>query len=203
MVEHVDIPDGEIHEPKGITSATNGEVYVANGTSSGSWSKIITYGWEDYDNSGAAQALTLGVKTDLTNDGLGVNTNTSYALPSSTGIWDTVNNQFDFEAGGCEIGDSVNIRFDVDLVANTANDGFEIIIDVAHGSASEFELPVDFRNVDASGTESLVKDLLIYIGSSDVLTYPAKVTATAQTAGDSIQVNGWIATVFKRNPVFV
>lgn len=37
MVEHVDIPDGEIHEPKGISTASNGSVYVADGAGSGSW----------------------------------------------------------------------------------------------------------------------------------------------------------------------
>lgn len=37
MVEHVTITDPEIHEPKGASSANSGEVYVANGAGSGSW----------------------------------------------------------------------------------------------------------------------------------------------------------------------
>lgn len=37
MVEHVDIPDGERHEPKGAGSATVGQVYVSDGAASGSW----------------------------------------------------------------------------------------------------------------------------------------------------------------------
>jgi hypothetical protein len=37
MVEHVDIPDGEIHEPKGISTATDGQTYVADGAGSGTW----------------------------------------------------------------------------------------------------------------------------------------------------------------------
>lgn len=36
-IEHVDIVDPEIHEPKGAASAASGRVYVANGTGSGSW----------------------------------------------------------------------------------------------------------------------------------------------------------------------
>lgn len=35
--EHVDIADGERHEPKGIASATAGELYEADGAESGSW----------------------------------------------------------------------------------------------------------------------------------------------------------------------
>lgn len=36
-VEHSAIVDPEIHEPKGVASASVGNVYVANGTGSGSW----------------------------------------------------------------------------------------------------------------------------------------------------------------------
>lgn len=39
-IEHVDIADPEIHEPKGVAAAASGRVYVANGTGSGAWSKI-------------------------------------------------------------------------------------------------------------------------------------------------------------------
>lgn len=36
-IEHKDIPDGERHEPKGISGATSGQVYAADGAGSGSW----------------------------------------------------------------------------------------------------------------------------------------------------------------------
>lgn len=36
-IEHVDISAGEIHEPKGITLATSGQLYYANGAGSGAW----------------------------------------------------------------------------------------------------------------------------------------------------------------------
>ena len=37
MPEHVDIADGERHEPKGASTATVGQVYVSDGAASGSW----------------------------------------------------------------------------------------------------------------------------------------------------------------------
>ena len=37
MPEHVDIADGERHEPKGASTATIGQVYVSDGAASGSW----------------------------------------------------------------------------------------------------------------------------------------------------------------------
>jgi len=42
-VEHVNITDPEIHEPKGIAAATVGKVYVADGAASGSWNYQVDY----------------------------------------------------------------------------------------------------------------------------------------------------------------
>ena len=39
-VEHVDIPDGERHEPKGASTATIDQVYASNGAGSGTWRAI-------------------------------------------------------------------------------------------------------------------------------------------------------------------
>ena len=36
-IEHDAIPNADLHEPKGVNAATNGQVYVANGSGSGSW----------------------------------------------------------------------------------------------------------------------------------------------------------------------
>lgn len=39
-IQHQVIPDGQRHEPKGISTATNKQVYIADGATSGAWSKI-------------------------------------------------------------------------------------------------------------------------------------------------------------------
>lgn len=36
-IEHKDIPDANLHEPKGVSAATSGKVYVADGAGSGDW----------------------------------------------------------------------------------------------------------------------------------------------------------------------
>lgn len=41
-VEHVDITDPEIHEPKGASTATVNQVYSADGAGSGTWQKVKT-----------------------------------------------------------------------------------------------------------------------------------------------------------------
>lgn len=39
-IEHVNIPDGERHEPKGASTATVDQVYAADGAGSGAWREI-------------------------------------------------------------------------------------------------------------------------------------------------------------------
>jgi len=39
-IEHKDITDAYIHEPKGVAAATQDKVYVSDGAASGSWQKI-------------------------------------------------------------------------------------------------------------------------------------------------------------------
>lgn len=40
MVQHKDLTGAELHEPKGVETASSGEVYVADGSGSGSWQAI-------------------------------------------------------------------------------------------------------------------------------------------------------------------
>ena len=40
-VQHKDIPDGKRHEPKGISTAASGDIYVADGAGSGAWDNPI------------------------------------------------------------------------------------------------------------------------------------------------------------------
>lgn len=39
-IEHKDITDPNVHEPKGVAAAAANKVYVSDGASSGSWSKV-------------------------------------------------------------------------------------------------------------------------------------------------------------------
>ena len=39
-LEHVNLSDPDLHEPKGASTATIGKVYAANGSGSGTWSSV-------------------------------------------------------------------------------------------------------------------------------------------------------------------
>lgn len=43
-IEHDSITNAELHEPKGVSSANSGEIYIANGAGSGAWTQTYIYG---------------------------------------------------------------------------------------------------------------------------------------------------------------
>jgi len=42
MPEHRTLPNSELHEPKDISSATSGQVYISDGAGSGTWTTLTT-----------------------------------------------------------------------------------------------------------------------------------------------------------------
>lgn len=105
-LQHKDIPDANLHEPKGVSTAANKAVYIANGSGSGAWAKLTDsdqnysdktknkFGWNDVsDNAytvGSPLSISSGVRTKITNNGLASQTDTSRLGL----LWSTANNNF-------------------------------------------------------------------------------------------------------------
>jgi len=56
-IQHKDIPEGQIHEPKGISLAANRQVYVADGSGSGDWAKIKSENLEGLAGDGGVAGM--------------------------------------------------------------------------------------------------------------------------------------------------
>lgn len=105
-IQHRDIDDANLHEPKGIISATNHKLYVANGSGGGAWRRLKNsdmdfstpssnvFGWNDIADSqytsGAPRAILAATRTKLTNNKLATQTDTTRL----GNIWDSTLNQF-------------------------------------------------------------------------------------------------------------
>lgn len=105
-IQHKDIPDAERHDPKGLSSASASQVFVASAANAGSWRKLREidldysnkanniFGWNDISDSqytsGAPRSVASATRTQMTNNALATQTDTS-RLGS---IWDTANNRF-------------------------------------------------------------------------------------------------------------
>ena len=230
-IEHSNITGAEVHESKGVDTATVGQVYVTDGAGSGSWvdnepkgvgtaavnkvyvsdgagsgsfKSIYSQGWEDYNDTGLSQPLPNNAFVDLTNDGAGAFTNKTYKLPDGRGdIWDTSSNEFDWSGAGLVLGDTVDIRFDVVVNSSSNNDEFILALDMAHGSGGEYQLEVFDLVLKAAGIHHIPAMFSVYMGDINTLNNPAKVVMKSDDAGDSVVVNGWYVRTVPRNPIMV
>lgn len=201
MTEHVVITDPDLHEPKGISTALDQKVYVADGLGSGDWDKIYLHGVEIYGDTGSTQNLSSGAWIDITNDGA-VGTDVSQKLPGRGNIWDTSNDQFDWSAAGLVIGDTVEIRLDLQVTNDSANDLVRFGLDMAHGDPSEYRLILADKTLKTVATHELKLMFNIAITDSDTRDNPAKLIGFSDSASDSLVVDGFYIKVCPKNPVF-
>jgi len=188
------------------SAATVDKVYVSDGAGGGSFKTAYTQGWEDYNDLATTStpiALTsAGTAYNLTNDGAGSFTNTTYRLPGYSAIWNVSTNAFDWSGAGLVVGDTVDIRFDVDIVNSGANGQFDFKLDMAIGSGAAYTLEMDDHGYKSAATHKEVVFFSVYMGDTDTLNYPAKPTMTSDSTGDTVIVNGWYCRVIPRNPVY-
>jgi hypothetical protein len=202
-IEHSSIVDGERHEPKGVESATAGQVYIADGAGSGVWGSGYTQSIEDFNHAGAALSPAAGVKTKVLNDAAGAFTNTAYKIPGRADTWVPASNHFDWAAAGLILGDSVDLRFDFTVTTSGANDDIIIGLDIGVGSSGPYSLEVNRREWRLAGTYAYTTYYGIYMGDANTLNFPTEVTITAGTNGDTIQCNGWYVRTSLQKSVLV
>ena len=205
MATHSAITDAaEIHEPKGATTATDGQVLVADGLGGTAWKTPFMFGVEDYnDSTTSGTPITLtpaSTFVDLTNDGAGAFTNTTYKLQGLIDHWNTSTNRFDFT--DLELGDTIDIRIDVTVSTAAANSEVELAIELGLGG-SPYTLSIDKRTFNNAGAQNITRWYSIYIGDTNTLNNPAKLKMSSDNAADTVVVNGWYIRTGKRKPHYV
>jgi hypothetical protein len=84
-VQHKDLPNAELHEPKGVSTATLDSFYVADGAGSGSWKRRLyryTVSWSPAlvaANTSAEQTVTVTGLVLATDTVIGVSKPTAQA----------------------------------------------------------------------------------------------------------------------------
>jgi len=180
---------------------------------SGLWSTIASYlndnfsevyaqeqysGIYDY-NDLATTASPINPSTDtwtsLTNDGNGVNTNTTYGIADIPNIWNTTSDVFDFST--LSLGDSVDIRLDLS-VTTTANSQ-EVLVDMFLGTGgSTYQVPfINPTQYKTTGVQRIVAFNSVYMGDSNTKDNSATLQIKSD-ASSSVVVNGWYVRVIRR-----
>jgi hypothetical protein len=156
-------------------------------------------GWADYEDvatTGSPIAVS-AVPAVLTNDGLGVDTNTSYLPVGGNGItqlWDTSSNGFDFS--DLEVGDMVDIRMDITMIIASNNTAVDV--DLFMGSGGSVVVPfISQQNFKSTGSFEVIRYMGIYIGSEDVRDNLAQLKVSADN-NCTCTVHGWYIKAIRR-----
>lgn len=132
------ITDPELPEPKGVSTATVDQIYLADGAGSGVWTKFPT-GWANYQDDGSAQVFNT-TAAKLTIDGDGSNTNEVYLPPAIRGtgsLWDTTNDLIT----PVSIGDSYSLRLDLPVTAKSGSPNTLFLsLDIGGGATPTIEI---------------------------------------------------------------
>lgn len=147
-IEHKNITDPYLHEAKGVSTASNGEFYVADGAGSGEWHYLPT-GWAYYKDNAAAQTITT-TATKLSIDGAGSTSSSAY-LPldiRGTGeLWDTTNDKITPIA----LGDQYDMRLDLPITAKSGSPT-SITVQLDIGGGASPTISIVNRDVSTSKT---------------------------------------------------
>ena len=210
-IQHKDIPEAQLHEPKGTSTSTVGQILTSTGGAS-AWAThtpaagTVCQGVYDYnDLTTASTAIPLTVadtRYKLTNDAAGPFTNVTYALDGLANIWTGGStDQFDWTDGTkLALGDTVDIRFDIEYTTTLNNTEVSLDLDLGVGDAGAYSLPIiDVVNVATAGPKRIVMGFSIYMGDLTTLNFPGEVQAKASKTGTTVKVNGWYVRVFHTN----
>ena len=156
-------------------------------------------GWADYADvatTGSPIAVT-AVPAVLTNDGLGVDTNTAYLPIGGNGItqlWNTSSNGFDFS--DLNVGDMLEIRMDIDVIIVSNNTAVDVNLHM--GSGGTVIVPfISHQNFKTTGTFEVIRYMGLYIGSEDIRDTLAQLKIEADNNCTCI-VNGWYIKATRR-----
>lgn len=137
-IAHSTLTTTELHEPKGVDTALEGKVYVADGAGSGTWHYLPT-GWEFHKDNAAAQTFNT-TTSQLSIDGLGSSSTNTYApfaiRGTSNNLWDTTTDSIT----PIQEGDAYDLRLDLPVTGKT-------------GSPTELTLELD---IGGTGSPTIV-----------------------------------------------
>jgi len=146
-VQHNTITDPDIHEPKGVSTASVDQVYISDGEGSGAWTSIseLNYtGWSLFEDTAYTDdtAVYLAVSTTpvtISNNKLGANTNETQApLDALTTLFNASTNNLQLVNAGDLY--SIQLSFTIHSVSGTPS---EMLLKLEYTDTSDEENPVD------------------------------------------------------------
>lgn len=158
--------------------------------------QIGFFDYSDLATTGTPIAATLGTSPlALTNDELGANTVKLFPPVGVTDVWDASGGVFDWAE--LSVGDTVDIRLDIDVITSIVNTEIKIDLHLGAGGGAytiPWILPTNFKN---TGTNKLNRFNGIYIGDTNTLNNGGQFMISTDK-NCTVVVNGWYCRIFKR-----
>ncbi len=208
-IVHANILDPDIHEPKGTAASTAGQVLTSTGGAS-TWADPVPaagtlshgmYLYQDLATATTPIPLTLAAtQYQLTNDGAGTGTNTTYGLTGVGDVWDTTTNEFKFNDGtGLSLGDSLGVRIDIEATTTTANTAIDVELQLGVGGTPYTVSIHPLENFKSAGTYGISRWVGIPVIDTNTLSNRGKLWARADTSGVTVKVLNWYVEVMHTN----
>lgn len=204
-IEHKDLSDPYLHEPKGIKTATADTVYVANGSGSGVFKNVkelTRMGCWYYDDTATATIpitiTPVNTYIPLTNDGNGSDSINTHKLVDVDNVWDVSTNRFDFTQ--FNVGDMIEGYVDVSI-DNKANDNeVRVIVRLGEGSViiDEHLATLFLKLVKVYRT---LVPFQIYIKDDNVRNNPASIRMSTLLGAPTVVVEGLFIKGIKKGLV--
>lgn len=128
-IQHADLPDQYLHEPKGASTAAEGTVYVADGEGKGSF-QLLPVSSLDFDASALPEIVLTTIPTPVSEDGVGlletadgVMTDVSYVSAVPVATIQEINKNFKelFTIYQKDVDIHAAVKADVEALANKLN----------------------------------------------------------------------------------
>lgn len=199
-LQHRDIPDDELHPPKGASTASLGEVCHSDGEGGVVWkrpSQGTVIGYADYNDTATATtpiSVTAGVPVYLTNDALG--SYTKNALQEGivhSELWNSTDNKFNWVGAGLQADDMVDIRLDIEVTTTSANQDFRVVLEMNTDGAS-YDIPFVDSGVKVAGALDVNSYNGVYMGDSATLNGKSRFRLESDGTA-TIVVRGWYVKV--------
>ena len=160
-------------------------------------SSLFPMGLFDYNDLATATTplsiVGAAAAVDVPNDGAGPFTNIQWPPRGVTRVWDGTDFRFD----ELSLGDTMELRFDADLITTTQNTEIEVEWVLAIGGTS-YTLPLlTGRNFKVTGTYHLTRFQGLYIGDANTRDNKGRLKISADK-NCSLVVHGWYCKVHRR-----
>ena len=209
MPTHVSITDPDIHEPKGASTASTGEVLTSLGDGTTEWVTPVAditgsvsqgiYKYSDLATQTTPLALTVAdTEYELTCDGLGEDNSSAYGLTQVSDAWNTSTDRLQYS--GLSLGDTGDLIAQITVTTTSTNTAITMYLEMNPSGTEPFRVAlIQGTNFKSAGTYQIDAKTLFFIKDTNLLNGGARIVISADSTGATVETRGIVVRLFHTN----